>query len=281
MNKSILVSSIAAIIGASTVVAESAQAAYFTENSTLGIAGAVDANPLGEFLNGQPIVSYDFDPLNNGTPTDDAGEGDFNILQSNTGTFAEFNPLPIYFGQITDLPNPLTLPQENFLQFASADSVDPSDFDIFFDLQQIVSIQYNFTGTGLTNSVGVIGVFTSTKPEATNEVALAEGTFSADLSYETIAGELGLAPGVVDEDLVTAYLLQDLSTFNSLAGTSLTQDQLEALAISDVRYSADFTITNVTTPGEQVPEASSVAGLVGLGLAGALALRQRKQVFDH
>lgn len=287
MNKSILISSIAAMVGTGAVVANPAQAAFFTSGSTFGIAGTVDANPLGEFLDGQPIVGYDFNPLNSGTPTDGAGEGDFNILQSNSGTFAQFNPLPTYYGQITDLPNPMALPVGEFLQFASADSVDPSDFDIFFDLQEITAIQYNFTGTGLTNSVGVVGVFTSTKPEAAGETAIADGTFSADLTFDTISAEINQQLGLtganaieVDQDIATAILTGDVDTFNTLAGTSITQAQLDALIIEDVRYSADFVIGPVEGPGEGpvVPEASNVAGLVGIGLAGALALRKRKQV---
>lgn len=278
MNKSILISSIAAVVGTSAVVAAPAKAAGFIDGSTLGIAGSVDAEPLGAFLDGQPIVSYDFNPLDTGSPTDDNGLGDFNILQENTGTFAEFNPLPVYFGQIQDLPNPIVdLPTDNFLQFASASAVDPTAFDTFFDLEEITSIQYNFTGTGLTNSVGVIGEFSRD-----GHVATAEGTFSADLSFDTFADEINQQLGLtgdqaidVDEDVVIAVLTEDLASFNDLTGQSITQAELDSLVFSDIRYSADFVVE--ADVDVVVPEASNVAGLVGLGLAGALALRKRKQ----
>ncbi|NES87100.1 MAG: hypothetical protein F6K10_40500 [Moorea sp. SIO2B7] len=232
-----------------------AAAATFNAGSELKISGTLDVRAFGTTVADPdggtiPTTSFDF----HGIGGSSASPGVFTLLQG-TDSFAVHNPPPQTYGHIKDLLTPTDFPEPlggpgatvaKFMSFSSTFPVDSTKFTTFFDLTEIVDVDYVDTGTGVTTGLGVKGFFYGSDDESVK--TFGTGVFSADIDYGTIDGVNNFAE-----------YIDYIST--------------EGNKVENIAFSGDFVI-----PAEAVPEASNIAGLLAFGLAGcAFIARKRKQ----
>lgn len=219
-----------------------AQALTLETGSTINIAGDITLEALGldSPVNGEPLSSLDF---LNFDGTRGAGTGEF-VITSGTLSFADFAPtagLGFQTGTIKDLPDPLfNGPGDiDFGNPANLDGFVPTEDFLVFSDQQGNIVNFDLEILGAPEYTGSAG--------STSVTIGATGNFDTDMQTD-VPGQFVFAAEFVG--------LNETEVRNILR----TQGGI---------LDGESNSGNGIVQGRDIPEPSSMIGLIAFGLAGA------------